>query len=118
MFDTEEYNEDVEEKPANAVEKYIRAVLKHKKKTMAESPPFIRKIDHPKFVISEYEPVDESAPAKAVSRDIEEDVEQIHIENAIQANLNAEVLPDAPPRIVRGEIKRVIRVPKRAIQIK
>ncbi len=129
LFDAEEYNEEVEdEQPINAIQKYIRAVQKHVKETMPETaaipalPTFIHKVDHPKFVISEYEPVDDTEPEKAIPQNIEENVEKVHIEKAVPAaaipeKINAEILPDAPLTIVRGEVKQVIRIPKRAIRI-
>ena len=83
-------------------------------KTPAEvvSRHFIRKMeDAPKFVISAYEPPKETPTGPSVIGKQVEDSEPI-LPGVIELSE-----PVAPPKIVRGEIKKVIRVPKKKLTI-
>ena len=71
--------------------------------------PFIRKLDFPKMVLANYEP-----PKETVSVLEESDMPP----PSIDYDMLPETSSNTRPTIVRGEIKKIIRVPKRKITIK
>jgi hypothetical protein len=105
---TKKYLDKTKRKSPNVEDELLLA------KTPAEvvSRHFIRKMeDAPKFVISAYEPPKETPTGPSVIGKQVEDSEPI-LPGVIELSE-----PVAPPKIVRGEIKKVIRVPKKKLTI-
>jgi hypothetical protein len=136
--DSDEEEKDVMDSVARRTKKYLK---KNAKKNVAfaddmvlattaadaASRHFIRQIDHPKITIGKYEPPSEKPALSSVAR-LEENMEEPESNIPIplvefrtdvpKKELGAiEIRATEPSQIKRGEVKRIVRVPKPKIGI-
>jgi mRNA (guanine-N7-)-methyltransferase len=133
--DSEEEGESAMDSVARRTKKYLK---KNAKKTVAfaddmvlatttadaVSRHFIRQIDHPKITIGKYEPPSEKTTVARLEENMEETEPDLPIPlvefraDVSKKELGAiEIKAIDPSKIKRGEIKRVVRVPKPKIEI-
>ena len=135
--DSEEDEKDVMDSVARRTKKYLK---KNAKKNVAfaddmvlattvadaASRHFIRQIDHPKITIGKYEPPSEKSAVARLEINIEEPEPEPELPIPLvefrtdvpKKELGAiEIKATEPSQIKRGEVKRIVRVPKPKIGI-
>lgn len=137
LFDQEEQRLELEETGAEpgSIESISTRTKKYLKKGMAPTigedlvmtssetesakTHFIRKIDRPKMIIANYVPPSEkeTPPLLQVFDEYDAPTLPVDYEELSELPHMVEERRKAPPTIVRGEIKKVIRVPKKKITI-